>query len=416
MSTSRTDPLATPLRPDPLAFLDDEVAALRERHLYRALRVMSSGQGPIVSVDERRLISLSSNDYLGLTHHPRLREAALAAVREFGVGSGAVRTIAGTMSMHEALEAELAEFKGTPAVLTFQSGFTANTGVIPTITGETDLIVSDSLNHASIIDGMRLSKAPRKVYPHADVEALRGVLDEAVRDGRPESGEPYRLILVVTDGVFSMDGDIAPLPGIVAAAEAADAAVFVDDAHASGVLGRDGRGTVDHFDLHGRVAIQVGTLSKAVGALGGYVAGSTALREILTQRSRPFLFSTSHPPAVVAACREAIRVMQDEPELHVRLWDNTRYFKGELAGLGFDTGRSETPITPVMMGDPETAMRFSDRLMDEGVFAQPVVFPTVALDQARLRTIVTAAHAREQLDRALEAFSTVGRELGVIRG
>ena len=416
MSTSPTDPLTRPLRPDPLAFLDDEVAALRERHLYRALRVMSSGQGPIVSVDDRRVISLSSNDYLGLTHHPRLREAALAAVREFGVGSGAVRTIAGTMSMHEALEAELAGFKGTPAVLTFQSGFSANTGVIPTITGETDLIVSDSLNHASIIDGMRLSKAPRKIYPHADVEGLRDVLEEAVRDGRPGSGEPYRLILVVTDGVFSMDGDIAPLPGIVEAAEAAGAAVLVDDAHASGVLGRDGRGSVDHFDLHGRVAIQVGTLSKAVGALGGYVAGSVALREILTQRSRPFLFSTSHPPAVVAACREAIRVMQDEPELHTRLWDNTRYFKGELARLGFDTGRSETPITPVMMGDPETAMRFSDRLMGEGVFAQPVVFPTVALDQARLRTIVTAAHAREQLDRALVAFTTVGHELGVISG
>jgi glycine C-acetyltransferase len=416
MSTSQTDPLATPLRPDPLAFLDDEVAALRERHLYRALRVMSSGQGPIVSVDDRRLISLSSNDYLGLTHHPRLREAAITAVREFGVGSGAVRTIAGTMSMHEDLEAELAEFKGTPAVLTFQSGFTANTGVIPTITGETDLIVSDSLNHASIIDGMRLSKAPRKIYPHADVEALRGVLDEAVSEGRPGSGEPYRLILVVTDGVFSMDGDIAPLPGVVAAAEAAGAAVYVDDAHGSGVLGRDGRGTVDHFDLHGRVAIQVGTLSKAVGAMGGYVAGSTALREILTQRARPFLFSTSHPPAVVAACRAAIRVMQDEPELHERLWENTRHFKGELARLGFDTGRSETPITPVMTGDPETAMRFSDRLMDEGVFAQPVVFPTVALDQSRIRTIVTAAHAREQLDGALAAFSTVGRELGVIGG
>ena len=416
MSTSQTDPLARPLRPDPLAFLEDEVAALRERHLYRALRVMSSGQGPIVSVDERRLISLSSNDYLGLTHHPRLREAALAAVREFGVGSGAVRTIAGTMSMHEALEAELADFKGTPAVLTFQSGFTANTGVIPTITGETDLIVSDSLNHASIIDGMRLSKAPRKIYAHADVEALRAVLDDAVRDGRPGSGEPYRLIMVVTDGVFSMDGDIAPLPGIVAAAESAGAAVFVDDAHASGVLGRDGRGSVDHFDLHGRVAIQVGTLSKAVGALGGYVAGSMALREVLTQRARPFLFSTSHPPAVVAACRAALRVMQDEPDLHVRLWDNTRYFKAELARLGFDTGRSETPITPVMMGDPEIAMRFSDRLIDEGVFAQPVVFPTVAIDQSRLRTIVTAAHAREQLDGALEAFSKVGRELGVIGG
>jgi len=408
--------MTTTPRKDPLAYLDDEVAALKERHLYRALRVMSSAQGPIVSVDDKRVISLSSNDYLGLTHHPRLRDAALAAVRDFGVGSGAVRTIAGTMSMHEALEAELAEFKGTPAVLTFQSGFTANTGVIPTITGETDLIVSDSLNHASIIDGMRLSKAPRKVYAHADVEALKGVLAEAVESGREGSGEPYRSILVVTDGVFSMDGDIAPLPGIVEAAEAAGAAVFVDDAHASGVLGRDGRGSVDHFGLHGRVAIQVGTLSKAVGALGGYVAGSVSLREILTQRARPFLFSTSHPPAVVAACREAIKVMQEEPELLERLWANTRRFKSELGRLGFDTGRSETPITPVMMGDPETAMRFSDRLMGEGVFAQPVVYPTVALDQARIRTIVTAAHTDEQLDRALEAFSTVGHELGVVSG
>ena len=408
--------MTTTPRTDPLAFLEDEVAALRERHLYRALRVMSSAQGPIVSVDEKRVVSLSSNDYLGLTHHPRLREAALAAVRDFGVGSGAVRTIAGTMSMHEALELELAEFKGTPAVLTFQSGFTANTGVIPTITGETDLIISDALNHASIIDGMRLSKAPRKVYPHADVEALRALLEAARRDGRPETGEPYRLILVVTDGVFSMDGDIAPLPGIVDAAEAYDAAVFVDDAHASGVLGRDGRGSVDHFGLHGRVAIQVGTLSKAVGSLGGYVAGSMALREILTQRARPFLFSTSHPPAVVAACREALKVMQEEPELLERLWANTRRFKAELSRLGFDTGRSETPITPVMMGDPETAMRFSDRLMGEGVFAQPVVFPTVPIEGARLRTIVTAAHADEQLDRALEAFSKVGKELGVISG
>ncbi len=403
-------------RPDPLAFLADEVEALRERHLYRPLRIMSSAQGPIVSVDDRRLVSLSSNDYLGLTHHPRLRAAVLQAVDDRGVGSGAVRTIAGTMSMHEALESELAEFKGTPAVLTFQSGFTANTGVIPTITGETDLIVSDALNHASIIDGMRLSKAPREIYPHADVGALRDILERARRDGRAGSGEPYRLILVVTDGVFSMDGDIAPLPGIVEAAEAFGAAVMIDDAHASGVLGRDGRGTVDHFGLHGRVAIQVGTLSKAVGSLGGYVAGSVALREILTQRARPFLFSTSAPPAVVAACREAIRVMQEEPELQERLWANTRRFKAELTRLGFDTGRSETPITPVMMGDPDTAGRFSDRLIEEGVFAQPVVFPTVAIDKSRLRTIVTAAHADEQLDVALDAFDRVGHELGLISG
>ena len=392
----------------PLDFLADEVAALRSQHLYRDLRVLSSAQGPVVEVDGRRLISLSSNDYLGLTHHPRLLAAAEKAVAEFGVGSGAVRTIAGTMSMHQALEAELAEFKEVPAVLTFQSGFTANTGLIPTITGEQDLIVSDSLNHASIIDGVRLSKASRKVYPHADVAALKAVLDEAVAEGK------YRLILVATDGVFSMDGDIAPLPAIVEAAEAAGAAVLVDDAHGSGVLGRNGRGTVDHFGLPGRVDIQVGTLSKAIGSLGGYVAGPTALREILTQRARPFLFSTSHPPAVVAACREAIRVMQDEPELQTVLWANTRRFKAELARLGFDTGGSETPITPVLMGAPETAMRFSDRLSEEGIFAQPVVFPTVALDKARIRTIVTAAHTDAHLDQALDAFARVGRELGLL--
>ncbi|HUQ77916.1 MAG TPA: glycine C-acetyltransferase [Patescibacteria group bacterium] len=407
--------MTTP-RSDPLAFLGAELDDLRSRNLYRPLRVMSSAQGPIVSVDEKRLISLSSNDYLGLTHHPRLRKAALAAVRDFGAGSGAVRTIAGTMHLHEELERELAAFKGTEATLTFQSGFTANTGVIPTITGEQDLIVSDALNHASIIDGMRLSKAPRKIYRHADTDHLREILDDAVERGRDGTGLPYRLILVVTDGVFSMDGDIAPLPGIVEAAESANAAVFVDDAHASGVLGRDGRGSVDHFGLHGRVAIQVGTLSKAVGVLGGYVAGSQDLRDILIQRARPFLFSTSHPPAVAAACTEAIKVMQDEPELHERLWANTNRFKAELIRLGFDTGRSETPITPVMMGDPDTAGRFSQRLIEEGVFAQPVVFPTVAIDKARIRTIVTAAHADTQLDRALEAFATVGREFGLISG
>ena len=406
----------TRIHNDPLAFLAEELADLRARHLYRPLRVMSSGQGAVVSVDDERLISLSSNDYLGLTHHPRLREAALAAVRDYGVGSGAVRTIAGTMALHEELERELAAFKGTEAVLTFQSGFSANTGVIPTITGEQDLIVSDALNHASIIDGMRLSKAPRKIYPHGDTAALRETLREARETGREGTGLPYRLILVVTDGVFSMDGDIAPLPAIVEAAEEFGAAVFVDDAHASGVLGRNGRGSVDHFDLHGRVAIQVGTLSKAVGVLGGYVAGSQDLRDILVQRARPFLFSTSHPPAVVAACRAAIAVMLDEPELLEKLWANTRRFKAELARLGFDTGVSETPITPVMMGDPDTAGRFSQRLFEEGVFAQPVVFPTVAIDKARIRTIVTAAHGPEQLDQALGAFAKVGRELGLVSG
>ncbi len=403
-------------QPDPLAYLAEELDDLRTKHLYRPLRVMSSAQGPIASVDERRVISLSSNDYLGLTHHPRLRAAALEAVERYGVGSGAVRTIAGTMTLHEELESDLARFKGTPAVLTFQSGFTANTAVIPTLTGEQDLIVSDALNHASIIDGMRLSKAPRAVYPHKDVAALREILRAARDRGRPETGLPYRLILVVTDGVFSMDGDIAPLPAIVEAAEEAGAAVMVDDAHASGVLGRNGRGTVDHFGLHGRVAIQVGTLSKAVGVLGGYVAGSQDLRDILIQRARPFLFSTSHPPAVAAACREAIRVLEDEPELIERLWANTRRFKAELARLGFDTGVSETPITPIMMGDSATAGRFSDRLFEEGVFAQPIVYPTVALDKARIRTIVTAAHTDDQLDTALEAFARIGRELGLIAG
>jgi glycine C-acetyltransferase len=407
--------MAKTARPNPLAFLGDELDALRERHLFRPLRVMSSAQGPLVSVDDRRVISLASNDYLGLTHHPRLRKAALDAVGVFGAGSGAVRTIAGTMTLHEELEAKLAEFKQTEAVLTFQSGFTANTGVIPTITGETDLIVSDELNHASIIDGMRLSKAPRKIFPHADVAALREILREAREKGRDGGGE-HRLILVVTDGVFSMDGDIAPLTGIVEAAEEFGAAVMVDDAHASGVLGRNGRGTVDHFGLHGRVAIQVGTLSKAVGVLGGYVAGSRDLRDILIQRARPFLFSTSHPPAVAAACLEAILVFEDEPELLERLWANTRRFKAELARLGFDIGRSETPITPVILGDSETTIRFSDRLFEEGVFATSVVFPTVALDRARIRTIVTAAHSDEQLDAALSAFDKVGRDLGLISG
>jgi len=342
--------------------------------------------------------------------------AAEAAVRQMGAGSGAVRTIAGTMTLHERLEEELARFKGTEAVLTFQSGFTANTGVIPVVTGEEDLIVSDALNHASIIDGMRLSRAPRKVFPHRDVDALGEILREARTTGRPGGAGSYRLILVVTDGVFSMDGDIAPLPGIVAAAEEHGAAVMVDDAHASGVLGRGGRGTVDHFDLHGRVQIQVGTLSKAVGVLGGYVAGSLALRELLTQRSRPFLFSTSHPPAVAAACSEAIRIFEDEPWLHERLWSNTRRFKAELTRLGFDTGSSETPITPVIVGESAAAIRFSDRLFEEGVFATSVVYPTVALDRARLRTIVTAAHSDAQLDAALAAFDRVGRELGVIAG
>ncbi len=401
---------------DPLSFLADEVATLRDQHLYRPLRELATAQGPTCVVDGREVISFSSNDYLGLTHHPRLREAALAAVRDFGVGSGAVRTIAGTMTLHEQLERDLAAFKRVEATLVFQSGFTANTGVMPVVAGEGDLFVSDALNHASIIDGMRLSKARREVYPHKDVAALREVLAQARAQGNPDTGEPYRLILVVTDGVFSMDGDIAPLPGIVEAAEAFGAAVLVDDAHASGVLGDHGRGSIDHFGLHGRVALQVGTLSKAVGVLGGYVAGPAALRELLTQRARPFLFSTSHPPAVAAACIEALAVMQEEGGLLERLWANTRRFKAELARLGFDTGVSETPITPVIVGESEAAIRFSDALFDAGVFVTSVVYPTVALDAARLRAIVTAAHTDEHLERVLEAFDRIGHELGLIAG
>jgi glycine C-acetyltransferase len=402
--------------PTPLDFLAHEIAELRAQHLYRPLREMTSSQGPTCVVDGREVISFSSNDYLGLTHHPRLSAAAERAVREFGVGSGAVRTIAGTMSLHEQLERDLASFKRVEATLVFQSGFTANTGVMPVVMGEHDLFISDALNHASIIDGMRLSKARRVVYPHKDVAALRTILARAAAQGDPDTGEPYRLMLVVTDGVFSMDGDIAPLPGIVEAAEEHAAAVLVDDAHASGVLGDHGRGSVDHFGLHGRVAIQVGTLSKAVGVLGGYVAGPRALRELLTQRARPFLFSTSHPPAVAAACIEALAVMQEDGQLLQRLWANTRRFKEELRRLGFDTGASETPITPIMVGDSQAAIRFSDRLFEAGVFATSVVYPTVPLDGARLRTIVTAAHTDEHLDRATEALGRIGRELGIISG
>ena len=413
--TTPASPRVAATRPDPLDHLATELAQVRAQGLYRALRVMSTPNATRVTVDGRDVISLASNNYLGLNTHPRLVEAAAEAARRYGAGSGAVRTISGTMTLHEELERELARFKQVEAVLTFQSGFTCNTGVLPVVAGEPDLIVSDALNHASIIDGMRLSKAPRVVYRHRDVEHLRELLAAARRNGRAD-GQPYRAILVVTDGVFSMDGDIAPLPGIVAAAEEFGAAVFVDDAHASGVLGRNGRGSVDHFDLHGRVAIQVGTLSKAIGVLGGYVAGSAVLRDLLIQRGRPFLFSTSHPPAVAAACIAAIGVLEDEPELIDRLWANTRRFKAELARLGFDTGASETPITPVMVGDSATAIEFANRLLEAGVWATSVVYPTVPLDGARLRTIVTAAHTDDELDACLAAFATVGRALGLVSG
>jgi glycine C-acetyltransferase len=393
---------------NPLAFLDAEIEELKGKGLYRRLRVVQSEQKSRCVIDGREVITLSSNNYLGLTTHPKLRAAALRAVEEFGAGSGAVRTIAGTMSLHEQLEARLADFKHTEAVLTFQSGFTCNTGVIPILAPEGAVIVSDALNHASIIDGIRLTKAERKIFPHADMDALRSILREV------RSADADRTILVITDGVFSMDGDIARLPEIVEAAEEAEAIVYVDDAHSSGVLGRNGRGSVDHFDLNGRVQVQVGTLSKAIGVLGGYVAGPANLRTVLEHKARPFLFSTSHPPAVAAACLAAIEVLETEPQLIDRLWENARYFKAGLQRLGFDTGNSETPITPVIVGAGALAHRFSDRLFEEGVFAMGIGFPTVPEEKSRIRTIVTAEHSREELDTCLAAFEKVGRELAII--
>ena len=393
---------------NPLAFLDAEIEELKAKGLYRRLRVVQSEQRSRCVIDGREVITLSSNNYLGLNTHPKLRQAALDAVERYGAGSGAVRTIAGTMTLHEQLEARLATFKHTEAVLTFQSGFTANTGVIPILAPDGATIVSDALNHASIIDGIRLTKADRKIFPHADTDALRETLREVRRT------DVNRTILVITDGVFSMDGDIARLPEIVEAAEEADAIVMVDDAHASGVLGRNGRGSVDHFDLHGRVHVQVGTLSKAIGVLGGYVAGAQSLRTVLEHRARPFLFSTSHPPAVAAACIAAVDVLEEEPELIERLWENARHFKAGLERLGFETGHSETPITPVIVGAGALAHRLSDRLFDEGVFAMGIGFPTVPEEKSRVRTIVTAEHSREELDTCLDAFERVGRELAII--
>ena len=395
---------------NPLAFLDADLDDLRAKGQYRRLRVVESEQQARCRIDGREVITLSSNNYLGLTTHPKLREATIFATQALGAGSGAVRTIAGTMTLHQQLEARLADFKGVQATLTFQSGFSANTGTIPILAGEGAVIVSDELNHASIIDGIRLTKAERRLFPHADTDALRATL----REIRAAPGGADRTILVITDGVFSMDGDIARLPEIVDAAEEAEAIVYVDDAHASGVLGRNGRGTVDHFDLHGRVHVQVGTLSKAMGVLGGYVAGSQSLREVLIHRARPFLFSTSHPPGVAAACLAAIEVLETEPERIERLWANTHRFKEGLRALGFNIGQSETPITPVIAGGGALAMQLSDRLFEEGVFAQGIGFPTVAEAKSRVRTIVTAEHTDADLDVCLAAFEKVGRELALI--
>jgi glycine C-acetyltransferase len=392
--------------PNPLQFLDEAMGQIRTDGLYRRLRILDGEQKPEARFDGREVINLSSNNYLGLTTHPKLREAALAAVKKLGVGSGSVRTIAGTMDLHMELERRIATFKKTEASVVFQSGFTANAGTVSAILGKEDLILSDELNHASIIDGARLSRATIKVFPHKDTAALERLLEET---------KSYPRRLVITDGVFSMDGDVAPMREIAALARAHGAIMMVDDAHASGVLGRAGRGTVDHFDLHGQVDIQVGTLSKAIGVLGGYVCGSKTLIEYLYHRARPFLFSTSHPPAVAAACLAAFDVLEQEPERIQRLWSNTKRFKDGLKRIGFDTGLSETPITPVMVGEADLAMRFSDQLFEKGLFAQGIGFPTVAKGKARLRTIVTATHTEEELDRALSILEDVGRGLSIIR-
>ena len=390
---------------DPLAFLSSELDTLTAAGLRRTLRVIEGKQQAQATIDGRTVVNLSSKNYLGLTTHPRLVERALDAIREFGVGSGSVRTIAGTMSLHMELERRLAAFKQTEAAVVFQSGFTANAGTVQSILTKDDVVVSDELNHASIIDGCRLSRATIKVFPHKDVDAARRTLESLPRDQRK---------LLITDGVFSMDGDLGALPALAALAEEHGAIMMVDDAHASGVFGRNGRGTVDHFGLHGRIDIQVGTLSKAIGALGGYVAGSKTLIEFLHHRARPFLFSTSHPPSVTATCLAALDVLEHEPEIIDRLWTNTRFFKAGLASLGLNTGTSESPITPVIVGAGDLAMKLSDRLFEAGVFAQGIAYPTVAKDRARIRTIVTATHTQDQLQFALDAFKNVGTELGLI--
>ena len=393
------------MRSDPLGYLTTELDALKQQGLYRTLRVLEGEQKPKTTFDHRQVVNLSSNNYLGLTTHPLLRERALEATRRLGVGSGSVRSIAGTMDVHMELERRLAVFKNTEAVVVFQSGFAANAGTVAAVLSKDDVVISDELNHASIIDGCRLSRAAIKVFPHKDAAAARRIVSELPASQRK---------LLITDGVFSMDGDLGALPALCDIAEEFGCIMMVDDAHASGVFGRNGRGTIDHFGMHGRVDIQVGTLSKAIGALGGYVAGSRALIEFLYHRARPFLFSTSHPPAVAAACIAALDVLEQEPQIIDRLCENTRFFKSGLQTLGFNTGLSESPITPVIVGDGALAMKLSDRLFQEGVFAQGIAFPTVARDKARVRTIVTATHTRDELQFALDVFAKVGRELSIL--
>jgi glycine C-acetyltransferase len=401
----------TATRPQ-LAYLSDQIADLKQKGTFFKLRVLEDEQAPVCTYDGKQVINIASNNYLGLTTHPKLREAALAATKEYGVGSGAVRTVAGTMRIHMELEEKIARFKNVEACVVFQSGFAANAGTVSAILGKEDYIISDELNHASIIDGARLSRAKILVFRHKDIahaeEQLASVKDQPGRK------------LIISDGVFSMDGDIGPLPALCDLAEKYNAIMMVDDAHASGVLGRNGRGTIDHFNVHGRVDVQVGTLSKAIGALGGYVCGSRDLVEFLYHRARPFLFSTSHPPSVAATCIAAFEVLENEPELIEKLWENTRYFKKELGNLGFNIGgkntpASETPITPIIVGEGRLAMEFSRELFKEGVMATGIAFPTVPEGKARIRTIMTATHTRDQLDQALSVLRKVGGRLGIIQ-
>jgi len=394
------------LMSNPLFYLHDQLQQWRAEGTYQRLRILESECAAESRFDGKPVINLASNNYLGLTTHPKLREAAVEAVKQYGAGSGAVRTISGTMSIHIRLEERIAAFKNVEACVVFQSGFAANAGTVSAILTPEDHIVSDELNHASIIDGCRLSRAKIHVFPHKDVAAAEALLSEL-------DNLPGRKLLI-SDGVFSMDGDIGPLPGLVEAAERHGAIMMVDDAHASGVLGRAGRGTIDHFGLHGRVDVQVGTLSKAIGVLGGYVCGSRDLIEFLYHRARPFLFSTSHPPAVAAACLAAFDVLEQEPERIEQLWGNTKYFKQGLNDAGFQTGVSETPITPVIVGEAALAHQLSRELFEEGVLATGIGFPTVAKGKARVRTIVSATHTRDELDRALEAFRKVGKKLGIV--
>jgi glycine C-acetyltransferase len=388
---------------DPLGFLTDQLDSWREAGTFQRLRDLQSACAPISRFDGRDVINLASNNYLGLTTHPKLIEAAVEATRKYGAGSGAVRTISGTMDLHLELERKIAAFKNVEACVVFQSGFAANAGTVSAILTPDDHIVSDALNHASIIDGCRLSRARIHVFPHRDVETAEAKL--AALEGVPGHK------LLITDGVFSMDGDIGPLPALVELAEKYGAIMMVDDAHSSGVLGRAGRGTVDHFGLDGRVHIQVGTLSKAIGVLGGYVCGSRDLIDFLYHRARPFLFSTSHPPSVAASCIAAFNILEQEPERMRNLWKNTEYFRASLNAAGFDTGASQTPIIPIMVGQANTAFAFSRALFEEGLLATGIGFPTVPEGKARIRTIVTATHTTEQLDRATEILSRVARSV-----